>query len=200
MAGTSLEHIHCQVVKTLTLGKWTPLHHCLDLIFIRIGGLFDGELLQKTDTLDKEEEQLRKAHSFWGKEKFLLPEPLREVLKSPAQSAMVTSQLQADSSRGRGSLTIDDFPDIHQNDLAGSLQLGSFPVAERLSLFLDAWKSITHDQWVLPIISEGYGLVICLPLSVTKKPVETHLPGARITVERSTVPLRQRSHRGASTR
>ena len=64
---------------------------------------------------------------------------------------------------GRVSLAINDLPGLRQNDLEGTLQLGNYPVAGRLSHFLEAWKRITTEQWVLQILSEGYALPFMAP-------------------------------------
>ncbi len=65
-------------------------------------------------------------------------------------------------------LAIKDLSDLHHNILEGSLQLGSFPVAGRLSRFLDVWKSITSDQ-------RCHVLTFLVPPPVTRKTVETPL-------------------------
>lgn len=53
--------------------------------------------------------------------------------------------------------------------LKGCLQLGSFPVAGRLSCFLDVWEIITTDQWLLQIIFEGYIVPFIAPPPVMEK-------------------------------
>ncbi len=54
----------CQAVETSMLGNWTPLRSRLAPIPFKGSLLFDGEILQQADCLDKEEEQLKKARSF----------------------------------------------------------------------------------------------------------------------------------------
>ncbi len=68
-ASSSLGLICCQAVETSILGNWTPLRSRLVPIPFKGGLLFDGEILQQVDCLDKEEVQLKKARSFgsrWG--------------------------------------------------------------------------------------------------------------------------------------
>ena len=68
-ASSSLDLIRHQVVGTSTLGNWTPLRSRLAPIPFQGGLLFDGEILQQADCLDKEEGQLKKARSSgsrWG--------------------------------------------------------------------------------------------------------------------------------------
>ncbi len=64
-ASSSLDLIPRQGVETSsTLGNWTPLQSHLGPIPFRGRHLFNGEILQKVDSLDKEEEQLKKPRSF----------------------------------------------------------------------------------------------------------------------------------------
>ncbi len=74
------------------------------------------------------------------------------------------------------SLAINDLPDLQQDDLGGTLKLGNYTVAGRLSHFQQAWRSITTDQWVLEIISNGYTLPFMAPPPLKLEPLETPLP------------------------
>ncbi len=68
-ASSSLGLIRRQAVEISTLGNWTPLRSCLASIPFKGSHLFDGEILQQADCLDKEEDQLKKALFFrsrWG--------------------------------------------------------------------------------------------------------------------------------------
>ncbi len=73
------------------------------------------------------------------------------------------------------SLSFNDLSDLQQDDLGGTLKLGNYTVAGRLSHFKQAWSSITTDQWVLEIVSNGYALpFMASPLA--PEPLETSLP------------------------
>ncbi len=104
-AASSISLIQCQAVKTSTLGNWTPLRSRLAPIPFKGGLLFDGEILQQADCLDKEEEQLKKARSFGSRRGYL-----RTIFRgnarggsssqSPAPRPAPTSNQQQPSSRG----------------------------------------------------------------------------------------------------
>ena len=50
-------------------------------------------------------------------------------------------------------------------------KLPQIPVGGRLTLFLDNWKKITSDQWVLSVIKEGYKLeFLSIPLPRRVRP------------------------------
>ena len=70
-ASSSLSLICLQAVETLTPGNWTPLRYHLAPIPFKGDLLFDGEILQQADCLDKEEEQLKKARSFGSRRGYL---------------------------------------------------------------------------------------------------------------------------------
>ncbi len=74
------------------------------------------------------------------------------------------------------SLVINDLPDHQQDDLGGTLKLGNYTVAGRLSHFKQAWSSITTDQWVLEIVSNGYALLFIAPPPLASEPLEMPLP------------------------
>ncbi len=103
-ASSSIGLIRRQAVETLTLGNWTPLRSRLAPIPFKGGLLFGGEILQQADCLDKEEEQLKKAHSLGSRRGYL-----RSIFKdrarggsssqSPAPQSAPTSQ-QPQASRG----------------------------------------------------------------------------------------------------
>ncbi len=65
-ASSSLGLICRQTVETSTLGNWTPLRSRLAPIPLKGGLLFNGEILQQADCLDKEEEQLKRRPPFNG--------------------------------------------------------------------------------------------------------------------------------------
>ncbi len=77
-----------------------------------------------------------------GRDPFLefVPEPVRE----------------GGGGEGRMSVAIDDLPGLRQDDLGGTLKLGNFTVAGRLSHFREAWSRIT-------IVSSGYALPFTAP-------------------------------------
>ncbi len=43
---------------------------------------------------------------------------------------------------------------------------------------MEAWRSISTDQWVLQTISQGYALPFVSPPPYSRGPVQTPLPGA----------------------
>ncbi len=101
---------------------------------------------------------------------------------------------------GRASSAYNDLPDLQQNDMEGTLKLGVYPVAGRLSHFLQEWREITTNQWVLQIISQGYALPFLSLPPCSAGPVETpscFFSQARGAVDRSPVPPGQGSRRGA---
>ncbi len=70
-ASSSLGLIRRQAVEMSTLGNWAPLRSHLVPIPFKGGLLFDSEILQQGDCLDKEEEQLKKARSFGARRGYL---------------------------------------------------------------------------------------------------------------------------------
>ncbi len=68
LTGTSsaLGLIRRQTIETSSLGNWIPLRSRLAPIPFKGGRLFADEILQQADSLDKEQEQLKKARSFGG--------------------------------------------------------------------------------------------------------------------------------------
>ncbi len=66
-ASSSLGLVRRQAVETSTLGNWTPLRSRLAPIPFKGDLLFNGEILQQADHLDKEQEQLKKARAFGSK-------------------------------------------------------------------------------------------------------------------------------------
>ncbi len=53
-----------QAIETSSLGNWIPLKSRLAPIPFKGGRLFAEEILQQADSLDKEQKQLKRAHSF----------------------------------------------------------------------------------------------------------------------------------------
>ena len=56
------------------------------------------------------------------------------------------------------SLAINDLPGLRQDDPGGTLQLCNYPMAGRLSHFVEAWRKITTDCLLLQIVAHGYAL------------------------------------------
>ncbi len=77
---------------------------------------------------------------------------------------------------GRLSLAINDLPGLRKDDLEGTLKLGNYTVAGRLSHFQEAWSKITTDRWVLEIVKNGYALPFTAPPPMAREPLETPLP------------------------
>ncbi len=104
-AASSISLIRHEAVETSTLRNWTPLRSRLAPIPFKGGLLFDSEILQQVDCLDKEEEQLKKARSF-GSRPGYLSSIFRghsrggSTTQSPAPLAAPTSQQSHSSSRG----------------------------------------------------------------------------------------------------
>ncbi len=102
------------------------------------------------------------------------------------------------------SLAINDLPDPQQSDLGGTLKLGNYTMAGRLSLFKQAWSSITTDQWVLEIVSNGYAFTFYGSSSISTRAIRDvpacHSSKKRSPLDRSPVPLGQGSRRGDSSR
>ncbi len=73
-------------------------------------------------------------------------------------------------------MAINDLSGLRQDDLGGTLKLGNFTVAGRLSCFQKAWSRITTDRWVPEIVSNGYALPFSAPPPVAKEPLQTPLP------------------------
>ncbi len=65
-ASSSLGLIRRQAIETSSLGNWIPLRSRLAPIPFKGGRLFADEILQQADSLDKEQEQLKRACSFDG--------------------------------------------------------------------------------------------------------------------------------------
>lgn len=92
------------------------------------------------------------------------------------------SSVQASSSGGGGgggrriSLGIYNLLDLRQGDLGGTLPLLAYPVAGRISHFLEAWRGITNDQWVIQIASQGYTLPFVAAPPISNRPMEIPLP------------------------
>ena len=104
-AAFSLGLIQCQAVETSTLGNWTPLRSRLAPIPFKVGLLFDGEILQQADCLNKEEEQLKKARSFGARRGYLRNifggRPRGgSISQTPAPPSALTSQHSQQPSRG----------------------------------------------------------------------------------------------------
>ena len=66
-------------------------------------------------------------------------------------------------------------PELH---FAVDLPLPSVPVGGRLSLFLDSWRSITRDQYVLHLLQQGLHLSFESQPLLTTSPVPFPLPEA----------------------
>ena len=66
-ASSSLGLVSRQAVEMSTLGNWTPLRSRLTPIPFKGDLLFNEEILQQADHLDKEQEQLKKARAFGTK-------------------------------------------------------------------------------------------------------------------------------------
>ncbi len=125
--------------------------------------------------------------------------PRDAIREQAAPSSMTEPVLPG----GRASSAYINLPDLQQNDLEGTLKLGTLPVAGRLSYFLQEWRNITTDQWVPQTISQGYALPFLFPSIFCRASRDTSScfsSQARSAVDGSPVPPGQGSHRGARTR
>ncbi len=99
-ASSALGLIRRQAIEATSLGNWIPLRSRLAPIPFKGGCLFADEVLQQADSLDKEQEQLKKARSFGGPFRGFFRIRPGGGSKPSAPTSTVTSQMQYQPSRG----------------------------------------------------------------------------------------------------